>query len=134
MARIEGIDLPIGKRIGIALTYIRGIGPSLAEKILAAAGISPDLRVKEMTDAQVGQIREAIEKGGYRVEGELVSEMAMNIKRLREIRSYRGVRHDKNLPVRGQRTRTNARTRRGRKMAIAGTSRSAIEAKKAEKT
>lgn len=134
MARIEGIDLPTEKKIEVALTYIRGIGASLAKKILAAAEISPDVRVKDLTEVQVGKIREAIEKGGYRVEGELATEVAMNVKRLRDIGSYRGLRHEKNLPSRGQRTRTNARTRRGRKMAVAGTSRSAIEAKKAEKT
>jgi len=134
MARIEGVDLPTEKKVGVALTYIRGIGSNLAKKILAEAGVSPDIRVKDLTEVQVGKIRDAIEKGGYRVEGELVAEVTMNIKRLKEIGSYRGSRHEKNLPVRGQRTRTNARTRRGRKMAIAGTSRSAIEAKKAEKT
>ncbi|OGC59621.1 30S ribosomal protein S13 [candidate division WWE3 bacterium RIFCSPLOWO2_02_FULL_53_10] len=134
MARIEGIDIPNEKRIEIALTYVRGIGAALAKKILAAAGISEGIRVKDLTEEQVGKIREAIKKGGYRVEGELASEIAMNIKRLQEIGSYRGLRHARGLPVRGQRTKTNARTRRGRKMAIAGTSKSAIAAKKSEKT
>ncbi len=134
MARIEGVDLPVEKRIEVALTYIRGIGPSLAQKLLAETGLSPDVRVKDLTEAQVGKIREAIRKGGYRVEGELNAEVAMAIKRLKEIGSYRGLRHERGLPVRGQRTRTNARTRRGRRRAIAGTSRSAQESKKAEKT
>jgi small subunit ribosomal protein S13 len=134
MARIEGIDLPTEKRIEVALTYIRGIGSSLAKKILTEVEIPPEIRVKDLTEVQVGKIREAIQKGGYRVEGELTTEVAMNIKRLKEINSYRGLRHEKGLPARGQRTRTNARTRRGRKMAVAGTSRSAIESKKAEKT
>lgn len=134
MARIEGVDLPTEKKIGVALTYIRGIGSSLAKKILAEVEISPDVRVRDLTEAQFGQIREAIQKGGYRVEGELTTEVAMNVKRLKEIGAYRGLRHEKSLPARGQRTRTNARTRRGRKMAVAGTSRSAIESKKAEKT
>lgn len=134
MARVEGIDLPAEKRIEVALTYIRGIGSSLAKKILTEAEIPFEVRVKDLTEAQVGKIREAIQKRGYRVEGELATEVAMNIKRLKEINSYRGLRHEKGLPVRGQRTRTNARTRRGRKMAVAGTSRSAIESKKAEKT
>ena len=134
MARIEGIDLPTEKRIEVALTYIRGIGSNLAKKILTEVEILPEIRVKDLTEVQVGKIREAIQKGGYRVEGELTTEVAMNIKRLKEINSYRGLRHEKGLPARGQRTRTNARTRRGRKMAVAGTSRSAIESKKAEKT
>jgi len=134
MARVEGVDLPEEKRIEVALAYIKGIGPSLAKKILAEVAISSDVRVKDLTEAQVGKIREAIQHGGYRVEGELAAEIARNIKRLKEIGSYRGLRHERGLPVRGQRTRTNARTRRGRRMAIAGTSRSAQEAKKAEKT
>lgn len=134
MARIEGIDIPTEKRIEISLTYVRGIGASLAKKILEAAGVPEGIRVKDLTEEQVGKIREAIQKGGYRVEGELASETAMNIKRLQEIGAYRGLRHSRGLPVRGQRTKTNARTRRGRKMAIAGTSKSAIAAKKSEKT
>lgn len=134
MARVEGVDLPEEKRIEVALAYVKGIGPSLAKKILIEAAISPDVRVKDLTEAQVGKIREVIQQGGYRVEGELAAEIARNIKRLKEISSYRGLRHERGLPVRGQRTRTNARTRRGRRMAIAGTSRSAQEAKKAEKT
>uniref|UniRef100_A0A832DS10 Small ribosomal subunit protein uS13 n=1 Tax=candidate division WWE3 bacterium TaxID=2053526 RepID=A0A832DS10_UNCKA len=134
MVRIEGVDLPTEKQVETALTYIKGIGPSLAKKIIAGVGISPATRVKNLSEGEIGKIRNAIQKGGYRVEGELAAELAMNIKRLKEIGSYRGLRHAKGLPVRGQRTRTNARTRRGRRVAIAGTSRAAIEAKKTEKT
>ena len=134
MSRIEGIDLPVEKRAEVALTYVKGIGPALSVKILGEAGIPLDARVKDLSEEQIGKIRETIRKGGYRVEGELDSEVAMNIKRLKEIGSYRGLRHARGLPVRGQRTKTNARTRRGRKMAIAGTSKSAIAAKKTEKT
>jgi len=134
MARIAGVDIPQDKRVEVALTYVRGIGPSLSKRILGEAGISPSVRVKELTEEQIGKIRDAIGKGGHRVEGELVAEVALNIKRLREIGSYRGIRHERGLPVRGQRTRTNARTRRGRKMTVSGTSKSAREAKKAQKT
>ena len=134
MARIEGVELPEGKRVETALTYVRGIGSALSRKILGEIGVPFDTRVKDLSEEQVGKIREAIRKGGYRVEGELSAEVAMNIKRLQEIGSYRGLRHARGLPVRGQRTKTNARTRRGRKMAVSGTSKSAIAAKKSEKT
>ena len=134
MSRIEGVDLPVEKRVEVALTYVRGIGTTLAKKIIAEAGVSPEIRVKDLSEEQVGKIREVIQKSGYRVEGELAAETANNIKRLQEIGSYRGMRHARGLPVRGQRTKTNGRTRRGRKMAIAGTSKSAIAAKKSEKT
>ena len=134
MSRLEGVDLPVEKRVEVALTYVRGIGTTLAKKIIAEAGVSPEIRVKDLSEEQVGKIREVIQKSGYRVEGELAAETANNIKRLQEIGSYRGMRHARGLPVRGQRTKTNARTRRGRKMAIAGTSKSAIAAKKSEKT
>ena len=134
MSRIEGVDLPVEKRVEVALTYVRGIGTTLAKKIIAEAGVSPEIRVEDLSEEQVGKIREVIQKSGYRVEGELTAETANNIKRLQEIGSYRGMRHARGLPVRGQRTKTNARTRRGRKMAIAGTSKSAIAAKKSEKT
>jgi len=117
-----------------ALTYVRGIGSALSRKILEEIGVPFDTRVRDLSEEQVGKIREAIREGGYRVEGELSAETAMNIKRLQEIGSYRGLRHARGLPVRGQRTKTNARTRRGRKMAISGTSKSAIAAKKSEKT
>ena len=111
MARIAGVDLPREKRVEIGLTYIYGIGLSSSQKILAEAGINPDTRVKDLTDEQVNAIRKAME--GYKTEGDLRREVALNIKRLTEIGCYRGVRHRRGLPVRGQRTKTNARTRKG---------------------
>ncbi len=119
MARISGIDLPKNKRIEIALTYIFGIGRALSVKILNKAGVSPDIKVKDLSDEQVNDIRQSIE-GEHKVEGDLKREIQMNIKRLIDIGSYRGLRHKKGLPVRGQRTKTNARTRKGpRKSTIA---------------
>ena len=114
MARIAGVDLPSEKRIEIALTYIYGIGRSTAKRILATAGVSPDLRVKNLSDEDSGRLRNIIERE-HKVEGALRSEMAMNVKRLMDIGAYRGLRHRRGLPVRGQRTRTNARTRKGPK-------------------
>ena len=111
MARIAGIDLPREKRVEIGLTYIYGIGLSSSQKILAEAKVNPDTRVKDLTDDQVNSIRKAMEN--YKVEGDLRREVALNIKRLTEIGCYRGIRHRKGLPVRGQRTKTNARTRKG---------------------
>ena len=111
MARIAGIDLPREKRIEIGLTYIYGIGLASSQKILANAEVNPDIRVKDLTDDQVQAIRKAME--GYKVEGDLRRDVALNIKRLTEIGCYRGLRHRKGLPVRGQRTKTNARTRKG---------------------
>ncbi|PIS12324.1 30S ribosomal protein S13 [candidate division WWE3 bacterium CG09_land_8_20_14_0_10_47_33] len=134
MARIAGVDIPSEKRVEIALTYIKGIGRSLSNKILKEVEISPDARVKNLTEGEISRIKEALEKGGYRLEGELTQEVALNIKRLRDIGSYRGIRHEKGLPVRGQRTRTNARTRKGRKIAVGGTSRAALKAMAARKT
>jgi small subunit ribosomal protein S13 len=119
MARIAGVDLPRDKRVEIGLTYIFGIGRATALKILADTGVSPDLRVKDLGDGDVNRLRQAIEKD-LRVEGALRTEVAMNIKRLMDIGSYRGVRHRKGLPVRGQRTHTNARTKKGPRRAIAG--------------
>lgn len=119
MARIASVDLPRDKRVEIGLTYIYGIGLSRSKEILKATGINPDIRVKDLTDAQVAALRAAVE-ANYQVEGDLRRWEAMNIKRLIDIGSYRGRRHRLGLPVRGQRTRTNARTRRGRRMAIAG--------------
>jgi small subunit ribosomal protein S13 len=113
VARIAGVDLPRDKRIEAALPYIYGIGWSNGRKILAEAGVSPDIRVRDLTEEEVSRIREAIERGGYRVEGELRREVQLNIKRLIDIGSYRGLRHRRGLPVRGQRTKTNARTRKG---------------------
>ena len=118
MARISGIDLPREKRIEIALTYIYGIGPARAAKVLEIAKIDPDTRVKDLTEEQEALLRETIE-GNYAVEGDLRREVAMNIKRLSEIGCYRGLRHRKGLPVHGQRTKTNARTRKGPKKTIA---------------
>ncbi|MCF6097641.1 MAG: small subunit ribosomal protein [Tepidanaerobacteraceae bacterium] len=112
MARIAGVDLPKDKRVEIALTYIYGIGRSLSNKILKEAGVNPDTRVKDLTEKEISNLRDIIEKN-YKVEGDLRREVAMNIKRLIEIGCYRGIRHRKGLPVRGQRTRTNARTRKG---------------------
>ena len=114
MARIAGVDLPREKRVEIGLTYVYGIGRTSAKKILEATGINPDTRVKDLTEDEVGKIREAIDRE-YTVEGDLRREVALNIKRLVEIGSYRGLRHRKGLPVRGQRTKTNARTRKGPK-------------------
>ena len=111
MARIAGVDLPREKRIEIGLTYIYGIGLSSSQKILKEAGVNPDTRVKDLTDAEEAKIRKAMED--YKVEGDLRRELALNIKRLMEIGCYRGIRHRRGLPVRGQRTKTNARTRKG---------------------
>lgn len=119
MARIAGVDLPKEKRIEVALTYIYGIGLSTSRKILAEAGINPDTRVKALTDAEVAKIRSIIDSN-YKVEGALRAEVAMAIKRLIDIGCYRGLRHRRNLPVRGQRTRTNARTRKGKRRTVAG--------------
>ena len=112
MARISGVDLPREKRIEIGLTYIYGIGRTISNQILAETGVDPDTRVKDLTDDQISKLRDAIEKN-HKVEGDLRREVALNIKRLTEIGCYRGLRHRKGLPVRGQRTKTNARTRKG---------------------
>lgn len=119
MARIEGIDLPRNKRIEFGLTYIYGIGLSRSHAILSHTGVSPDTRVKDLTDSDITKIREDINQN-YKVEGDLRREVQLNIKRLIEIGSYRGIRHRRGLPVRGQRTRTNARTRKGPKKTVAG--------------
>jgi small subunit ribosomal protein S13 len=119
MARIAGVDIPRDKRVEIALTYIYGIGVSQSQKILAKTQINPDTRVKDLTDDEIARIRETIDKE-YMVEGDLRREVALNIKRLIEIGCYRGLRHRRGLPVRGQRTKTNARTRKGPARAIGG--------------
>ncbi len=119
MARIAGVDLPRDKRVEIGLTYIYGIGLSRSQKILQDTGVSPDTRVKDLSDAEVAALRTAIEEG-YQVEGDLRRWETMNIKRLMDIGTYRGRRHRMGLPVRGQRTRTNARTRRGTRRTVAG--------------
>jgi small subunit ribosomal protein S13 len=119
MARIEGVDLPRNKRIEIGLTYIYGIGSNRAMQILQATRVNPDIRVKDLTDSDVAMMRDFIGQN-YKVEGDLRREVQLNIKRLIEIGSYRGLRHRRNLPVHGQRTRTNARTRKGIKKTVAG--------------
>ena len=118
MARISGVDIPNQKRVEIALTYIYGIGLTSSQKILAKTGIDPDKRAKDLTEDEISKLRDEIENH-YKVEGELRREVALNIKRLTEIGCYRGVRHRKGLPVRGQRTKTNARTRKGRAKTVA---------------
>ena len=117
MARIAGVDLPRDKRVEIGLTYIYGIGNTSAKEILAEAGVNPDTRVKDLTEDEAGKIRKIIE-AKYLVEGDLSREVSMNIKRLMEIGSYRGIRHRRGLPVRGQKTKTNARTRKGPKRTV----------------
>jgi len=119
MARIEGVDLPRNKRVEIGLTYIYGIGLPRSKQILADAKVNPDTRIKDLTDADVAALREKITQS-YKVEGDLRREVQLNIKRLIEIGSYRGLRHRRSLPVRGQKTRTNARTRKGPKKTVAG--------------
>lgn len=121
MARIAGVDLPREKRIEIGLTYIYGIGQVTSNKILNEVGINPDTRVKDLDENDVAKLRQYIDKN-YQVEGELRKEVSMNIKRLSEIGSYRGIRHRKGLPVRGQKTKTNARTRKGPKKVVGGSS------------
>jgi len=119
MARISGVDLPREKRVEYGLTYIYGIGVKKSNEILAKAGVNPDTRVKDLTDDEVAKIRDAMENLSVLVEGDLRRETAMNIKRLQEIGCYRGIRHRKGLPVRGQKTKTNARTRKGPKRTVA---------------
>jgi small subunit ribosomal protein S13 len=123
MARIAGVDLPRDKRVEVSLTYIYGIGQSNSRRILKTAEINPDTRVRDLAEVEVARLREIIDRN-YRVEGDLRREVAMNIKRLQEIGCYRGIRHRKNLPVRGQRTRTNARQKRGSRKTVAGKRRS----------
>jgi small subunit ribosomal protein S13 len=119
MARIEGVDLPRNKRVEVGLRYLYGIGPTRAQEILSQTKVNPDIRVKDLSEADVAAIREFISKN-YKVEGDLRREVQMSIKRLIEIGSYRGMRHRRNLPVRGQRTKTNSRTRKGTKKTVAG--------------
>jgi small subunit ribosomal protein S13 len=119
MARIAGVDIPRNKRVEISLTYIYGIGATSSKEILAKTGVNPDTRVKDLSESEVTALRQAIDKD-YMVEGDLRREVSMNIKRLTEIGCYRGLRHRRHLPVRGQRTKTNARTRKGPKKTVAG--------------
>jgi len=119
MARIVGVDIPRDKKVFVSLQYIYGIGPTLSRRILTASGVDHDTKVKDLTENEISRIRENIDKG-VKVEGELRREVNLNIKRLIETGSYRGIKHRRNLPVRGQRTRTNARTRRGLRKTVAG--------------
>jgi small subunit ribosomal protein S13 len=119
MARISGVDIPRDKRVEVSLTYIYGIGRSRSNQVLASAGVHPDTRVKDLSEAEVGRLRQVIDQT-YMVEGDLRRQVGMNIKRLTEIGCYRGLRHRRGLPVHGQRTRTNARTRKGPKKTVAG--------------
>ena len=119
MARISGVDLPRDKRIEIGLTYVYGIGRATSNRLLKEAGVNPDTRVRDLTDEEVGKIRDAIDADSILIEGDLRREIAMNIKKLQEIGCYRGIRHRKGLPVRGQKTKTNARTRKGPKKTVA---------------
>ncbi len=127
MARIAGVDIPREKRVEIALRYIYGIGPHQARRVLTIANVDPNVRVRNLTDEQVGRLRDVVDKE-VKVEGELRREVALNIKRLSEIGAYRGLRHRRGLPVRGQRTRTNARTRRGPRKTV-GVKKKAAEKK-----
>lgn len=126
MARISGVDIPRDKRVEVSLTYIFGIGPSTARKILARTRVSPDTRVKNLTEEEVGRLREVIDRE-VKVEGDLRREVNLNIKRLIEIGSYRGLRHRRGLPAHGQRTRTNARTKRGPRRTVAGRKKAAAK-------
>ncbi len=126
MARIAGVDVPNEKQVEIGLTYIYGIGRSRSQEILAKTAIDPTTRCRDLTEGEIARLREVID-GEYMVEGDLRREVAMNIKRLQDIGSYRGLRHRRNLPVRGQRTKTNARTRRGSRRTVAGRKRAAAK-------
>ena len=117
MARIAGVNIPDGKRVEIALTYIYGLGLTRSQHILNEVGINPDVRVKDLNDAELNKIRESIEKN-YKIEGDLKREVVQNINRLKEVTSYRGLRHKNGLPVRGQRTKTNSRTKRGKRVTV----------------
>lgn len=126
MARIAGVDIPREKRVAIALTYIYGIGPTLSRQVLERTRVNPDTRVRDLTEDEVHRLREIIDRD-FKVEGDLRREVALNIKRLTEIGCYRGLRHRRNLPVHGQRTRTNARTKRGARKTVAGRKKAAAK-------
>jgi small subunit ribosomal protein S13 len=126
LARIAGVDIPRDKKVNVALTYIYGVGPTVSQKVLERTNVGPDTRVKDLTEDEVNRIREVIDRE-YTVEGDLRREVNLNIKRLMEIGCYRGVRHRRNLPVRGQRTRTNARMRKGPRRTVAGRKRAAAK-------
>ncbi len=120
MARVAGVDIPNDKKIPFSLRYIYGVGTTLAQEITERAGIDPDRRIRDLSENELDRIRDVVERGGYLVEGDLRREIALNIRRLVDIGCYRGLRHRRGLPVRGQRTRTNARTRKGRPKTVAG--------------
>jgi small subunit ribosomal protein S13 len=120
MARVAGVDIPNNKRLTYALRYIHGIGPVLAQRVAEKAGITADPRVKDLTEEELNRVRDAIDHGGYVVEGDLRREVSQNIRRLIDVGAYRGLRHRRSLPCRGQRTRTNARTKRGARKTVAG--------------
>lgn len=124
MARISGVTIPDTKQVWVSLTYIYGIGPKISREILSKANVEPTVKVKDLTDAEVSRIQDIV-SSNYTIEGELQRVVTGNIKRLRDIKAYRGLRHQANLPVRGQRTRTNARTKRGKKVTVGGTARKA---------
>jgi len=128
LARIAGVNIPTEKRVEVALTYIYGIGPTRSQKLLAQANVSPDVRVKDLTEGEVARIREIVEKN-FKVEGDLRREVSQNISRLKEVGSYRGTRHKLGLPVHGQRTKTNSRTKRGGKRVTVGSGRKKASAK-----
>jgi small subunit ribosomal protein S13 len=125
MARVAGVDIPNHKRVEFSLRYIHGIGPTLARKVVERAGIEGNPKISELTDEELNRVREIVDRGGYIVEGDLRRETSQNIRRLIDIGSYRGTRHRRNLPCRGQRTRTNARTKRGARKTVAGRRRAA---------
>lgn len=129
MARIAGVDIPKDKRVEVSLCYVYGIGPNLSRRILAQTGVNPDTRVKDLADDELSRIREVIDRE-YKVEGDLRKEISFNVKRLIEIGCYRGLRHRKGLPLRGQRTKTNARTKRGPRKTVAGRGRRSGVSKK----
>lgn len=124
MARVAGVDIPNEKKVPYALRYIYGVGTTLAREITARAQVDPDMRVRDLSEAELDRLRDAVERGGFTIEGDLRRVVGLNIRRLIDIGSYRGVRHRRGLPVRGQRTRTNARVRRGRPKTVAGRRRS----------
>ncbi|MBF8299187.1 MAG: ribosomal protein [Dehalococcoidia bacterium] len=127
MARVAGVDIPNNKRLSYALRYIHGIGPHIAARVVDRAGLGADPRIKDMTEEELNRVREAIDRGGYKIEGDLRRDVSQNIRRLIDIGAYRGVRHRRNLPCRGQRTRTNARTKRGARKTVAGRRRAAAK-------